>query len=856
MPLPLVLAAPSVANGVALLVGGVVLADSVNQSLTNNANRGYSDNYSQQPLGGFDTVPNLSTNRPSNPPENPVWDGRSTGTGALSDQLADSRRTSLRDSYMPLVGTAPSQPQPPTRAQGRSSSVPTPRGREKIQDKLLPQLGSASDLFRNTGNAISNSVATAGRLVPRLPNFPFFLDPENTKKALRDKQQREAQQRDNSRVDNAGQRIGGSPPFTGGQMTGVDYAVYVKATYPNGFQRWSAGVNVWDDVGLRNLINAGQFDSITGAITGISVGEVQPNLSRGYSINGVFGVSFPSLGTLAAQTIEIIEIQRVDNQPDTGGDPSATEGTDTNKKPQTPAPSPDNWYYGNVPVNVGGKALEESKKLWEEKGVDPFKQPTVKPFPQKDPIPTPDPVGSKPTQPPVSRQPNGFPQIQPQEQQQNTSQPTQASRPVRPPQGGFISTPATQTPVTQTYANGMTNEMYNSGTTPSFNRVEPNSQPSYNTANQVRPNQPSQPVDNRAPNTTPTTPTTSNPNDGNFGQTIASILGLTALVTALKIGSDAFVNASLPKIDNINNNTSPQAQQANAKEGVCQSMQPNQCGFEGVKQATTEATNPIKSVLDNLANILAPFIAFAQTALGKILNILNNTVIDRSLAVMNLATNIHNAAMLTRDIGETLGSVVDNVISLTGLRFTNSEGSQVQFTDFIGANFRSFLVSVLGVENYTSLVLNWQKANTIYHSAMAVVNTTQSMIDPISSAVEYGMENVSKIGNSLKEDGVVGENAYPAMDETIRARRVNRFERLNDTLEGAENIASNLSSITSSAVSVKEDYKQLREDSKELRDKANAFNTADLEARAALKAKLPTEITAITLAPAPAEDEE
>jgi len=41
-----------------------------------------------------------------------------------------------------------------------------------------------------------------------------------------------------------------------------------------------------------------------------------------------------------------------------------------------------------------------------------------------------------------------------------------------------------------------------------------------------------------------------------------------------------------------------------------------------------------------------------------------------------------------------------------------------------------------------------------------------------------------------------------------------------------------------------------------LKDKAAAFNTADSEARAALKAELPTEITPITLAPAPAEDEE
>lgn len=303
-----------------------------------------------------------------------------------------------------------------------------------------------------------------------------------------------------------------------------------------------------------------------------------------------------------------------------------------------------------------------------------------------------------------------------------------------------------------------------------------------------------------------------------------------------------------------------------AKTGSCETLKSPSC----TKDMEDRIKNPVNANVDAKTAALAANQAGQDLALGniiatqathtgffnKILSVLNNTVIDRTLAVMNLATNIHNAAMLTRDIGETLGSVVDNVLNLSGLKFTNSEGDQIQFTDFIGSNFRAFLVSVLGAENYVSLVLQWQKANTVYHATMGVINTTQSMLDPISSAVEYGMENVSKIGNSLKEDGVVSENAYPAMDETIRARRVNRFERLNDTLEGAENIASNLSSVTSSAVSIKEDYKQLREDSKDLRDKATAFNTADSEARAALKAELPTEITPITLAPAPAEDEE
>lgn len=316
----------------------------------------------------------------------------------------------------------------------------------------------------------------------------------------------------------------------------------------------------------------------------------------------------------------------------------------------------------------------------------------------------------------------------------------------------------------------------------------------------------------------------------------------------------------------IGANTSFDSLKNAAKTGSCETMKSPSC----TKDMEDRIKNPVNANIDAKTAALAANQAGQDIALGsiittqathtgifgKILSVLNNTVVDRTLAVMNLATNVHNAAMLSRDIGETLGSVVDNVIGLTGLRFTNSEGSQVGFTDLISSNFRGFLIQVLGAENYVSLVLQWQKANTIYHATMGVINTTQSMIDPISSAVEYGMENVSKIGNSLKEDGVVSENAYPAMNETIRARRVNRFERLNDTLEGAENIASNLSNITSTAVSVKEDYKQLREDAKDLRDKATAFNTADSEARAALKAELPTEITPITLAPAPAEDEE
>ena len=360
------------------------------------------------------------------------------------------------------------------------------------------------------------------------------------------------------------------------------------------------------------------------------------------------------------------------------------------------------------------------------------------------------------------------------------------------------------------------------------------------------------------PVTKPTTTTPNTPNQGDSNDTIKILAGLTGL--GLLIATIKGLN------DQINNQTKPIAQQTNAKQGVCDAMQPQQCGFEGVKQATTEATQPIANqttanagllanVLSAIANLASTIANLFSNVTGIVTRILNNQFVHSSLSFMTNMTVLHNAAMLSRDVGETLGTVVDNAINLSGQKLKDKDGGDVDFSSWVGTNIRAVIIQVIGVDKYVQLALQWQKASTIYHSAMAVVNTTQSMLDPISGAVEYGMENVSRIGNGLREDGVVSENSYKAMDETIRARRVNRFERLNDTLEGAENISSNLASVTSSAVSVKEDYKQLREDTKDLKDKAVAYNATDETARTELKASLPTQITPVTLAPAPSEEE-
>lgn len=772
-------------------------------------------------------------------------------------QRSASSTGATQTATLPKVATPVAQPLPtaPT-----APSFPTVAGLAPFVSSVLGAVLTkpVGDVGEKFGELANNNPITDPLLESTINTFnPYLLPTIDKAQELLELKQREAQAIDNARVNNAPVPKITLPSTNGGGVVGAQYTVVLKATYTLGRTLYiprNLGFGVNDRQGIIAYGNA--QPAFIGAISGFTLTENASSYFVDFTPNGgriEFGKLQGGEGEVIRSSIAISDIIRRGGLPDVVPPPIVTY----DQQPSTPPPYPsrDNWEYGQVPVTVGGAnpVLQPSVKPLQPSNVLPFAEPDDAPD-----INQPDTSSN----PPIAKSPSGFTALPSSENPNNqspTSTPTTGSTNPRResvPVGGFTSIPATQTPATQIYANGMTNEAYNAGLKPNFNVVKQTDTP-YSTGSQVTPNRPNQPVDSRPLNTTPTTPTTSNQNDSNFGQTIASILGLTALVTALKIGSDAFVNASLPKINTIEANTTPTAQQTNAKQGVCDAMQPNQCGFEGVKQATTEATQPIKDqTVANaglLANILSAIANLASNVTGIVTRILNNQFVHSAMNALTLFTVLHNAAMLSRDIGETLGETVDNGLNLLGLRLKDSEGNSQDFTEFIGTNVRATIANIIGADNYAQLTLKWQKASAIFNSAANVLNTTQSMIDPLASAVEYGMENVSKIGNSLAKDGVVSENAYPRMDETIRARNVNRFTRLTDTLEGAEDIASNLSNVTSDAVSIKDDFKQLREDKKALTDSATAFNTAKQDELTAIKATIPT-ITDISVAPAPDDD--
>lgn len=452
MPLPLVLGAPAVVNGVAILVTGVVVADQVNKSLS-NPSEGFSDNYAPPQLGGFEPLDLRLRSLPP-PPENPVWDGRNTGNpdtvGELKKQvMKDAAKpvdmwanASLRDSYMPLVG-APPLAQPPViakpvsqplvkngfnspskagnnfggmgnpYAQGvsRNNYGSTPKApvnnSPNLGNKLSPQLGSAADLFqKNIATPFSNSIAAVANFNPNFQNFPFFGLPffgnsddqgDGVFSGFANGYSEDAGRVDSYPVPNA-------PPFKGGQSAGVTYKVFVRADYANGGRFVTNGAATFNDLSQFSPTNP--YYAFTGPIQGLSVttngdGSKTWKIGNQTPTQNTFGrIGFGT--TYPPDSVYVVKIERADGQMDMGGDPPPLIA---NQAPSAPPiyPPANEWSYGDVLVKVGG--VSDAPNM----GNTPFTglNSPVAPMPNPE-LPSVEPTPS----PAIAKSANGFPSVE------------------------------------------------------------------------------------------------------------------------------------------------------------------------------------------------------------------------------------------------------------------------------------------------------------------------------------------------------------------------------------------------------------------------------------------------------------
>jgi hypothetical protein len=168
--------------------------------------------------------------------------------------------------------------------------------------------------------------------------------------------------------------------------------------------------------------------------------------------------------------------------------------------------------------------------------------------------------------------------------------------------------------------------------------------------------------------------------------------------------------------------------------------------------------------------------------------------LDRVLNIMIVGTTVHNALMLSNDLGQTLLGIINNVLQLFGLK--KEDGSAFDIGSVISGSIENLIKGVIGADNYTQLRETWAKANRIYQATTNVLNSFLNLSQTILQASELIAAHTGKIGNALKKGGIILENAYGWMNPQPK------FNRVTQTLERLQNGASTIQMVTQAPLDV------------------------------------------------------
>ncbi|EKV02341.1 hypothetical protein Lepto7375DRAFT_4567 [Leptolyngbya sp. PCC 7375] len=261
------------------------------------------------------------------------------------------------------------------------------------------------------------------------------------------------------------------------------------------------------------------------------------------------------------------------------------------------------------------------------------------------------------------------------------------------------------------------------------------------------------------------------------------------------------------------------------------------CGCNGgINAHTDDVIGQLDKRLNDKLDALQQGSQNAQLAaiLAKLLEMENfakkawqNTHLDKLINLLTLVTVLHNGAMISRDIGETLGYVVSNALAAIGVK--DEGGNALDINELVGGSIENFIKSVVGEDVYEDTRTAWQKANRVLQAGSNIIWTLRSINDTTQDVMEWTAENTGKIGNALKKWGVVGERAYPWMSERVKAQDFYRrkFSRVFDGLETAENTASSLAVVTSDVREIQEEVTELGEARTRFTDAVTAFGPED-----------------------------
>ncbi len=313
-----------------------------------------------------------------------------------------------------------------------------------------------------------------------------------------------------------------------------------------------------------------------------------------------------------------------------------------------------------------------------------------------------------------------------------------------------------------------------------------------------------------------------------FGNNLADRINTDFNETLIALGLAGLA----PTVTNLNDTLDERI--INATEtAVCRNTQPGGCTTNNVTNPLRAGQSALSSKLDAISAALGGVnTGLNSSILTSLTNLTNfvrgawsSTVIDKTLNAANFALSLHNAVMLSTNIAETVLDTVSVILDTIGI--SDAEGNPIDVSEFLTNVLREIVVNIIGARNFTELSIKLTAANRIYQAGMNILDNVTDLMDTVMDLDEYTGENVAKIGNALRESGVVNLNAYSEMIEDLDARSRSKWLR---RLDNIEEVTDNVYSIADSIRDIKEIGQDLQDSRQELEDSITEAKTILSEA--------------------------
>lgn len=621
------------------------------------------------------------------------------------------------------------------------------------------------------------------------------------------------------------------PPFRGGQSPGVMYTV-------------TCGFDVYQKGNPRQLAaNAdGTTIAVRGPIQFIGLINDSPQYNPGLLVIGTNEDDSPQIKTAGYGSYRITEVDHLRNVSVRRGDGANEIYPDKT----TPAPPPDNepYRYNTSPIGSNNTVPSGTPSAGKKKGKDKNVAPSMPgnntpngaaffpghgglaPSHLPNPTQTPSNLGGQ--LPATEQPPPPLPFVEPGDiPAPRTITFNTSSGSVTSSQGNSVPLGAPTFPGSTVKYDAQGNVLptgidgkdpYSFKPNPLVanplvaNGLQPSGLPTTTAPNPISDAQSSVPKSNTAPKPETTSQAETRKQSDNNEQTKKAIEQEVKKLTEL----GALIAGLTPIIKGIpdaiaHSPTVQAANRATTQGAVCEIAQPGGClgnaldnSADKVNQNNNQNTNNLLDAVNTGAN--AALLQGQQTILarlgaqlpggigGKLSRFADWMHLDRVLNLMILGATIHNALMLSNDIGQTLIGAINNILQVIGLK--KEDGSAFDIGSVISSSIENLIKEAIGTDNYVELKETWAKANRIYQATNNVLNSFLNLSQTILQASELIAAYTGKIGNALKKGGVILENAYGWMNPQPK------FNRVTQLLEGLQNGASTIQMVTQAPLDI------------------------------------------------------